>query len=233
MKKLILILFIISSSTFCQSKNADTIINNVKKAFDSVKDYIVDITVRTDIKFIKVPEMHAKIYFKQPDKIHVESKGFALLPKNGMFTSPMSFLNDNYTAVYVKDEDFEGYNTSVVKVIPLNDKGNLILTTLWIDQSGNVIRKAEATTKTNGTFSLVLDYNKKMHYPLPDSMTLSLNIPNFNAERRMRRNFNEEQKNNAPGMIKGNIYIRYSGYVVNKGIPDSIFEKKNGDSFGK
>ncbi len=233
MKKLILIIFIISSSAFCQSRNADTIINNVKKAFDRVKDYVVDVTIRTDIKFVKVPDMHAKVYFKQPDKVHFESEGFALLPKNGMFTSPMSFLNDNYTAVYVKDENFEGYNTSVVKVIPLNDKGNLVLTTLWIDQSGNVIRKAEATTKTNGTLSLVLDYNKNMTYPLPDSMVLSLDVPNFNADRRMRGNFNEEHKNNNEGMIKGKIYIAYSGYIVNKGIPDSLFAKNKSDSFGK
>ncbi len=228
MKKYFSIFFImLSSFSFCQSKNADTIINNVKTAFNEIKDYEVNLTIRTDIEFIKVPPMKAKIYFKQPDKIHFESQGFALVPRNGMFTSPMSFLNNDYTAIYVKNEELDGYNTSIVKVIPLNDKGDLILTTLWIDQEKNVIRKVEATTKTNGTFTLVLNYDNKIKYPLPSSMVLSVDMPHSNFKRELRRESSGKQDDNSNGSIKGNIYIDYSNYVVNNGIPDSVFQEQN------
>lgn len=227
MKKVFLIFFIFASVSFCQSNNANEILNNLKTAFNRVKDYVVDVTIKTDIDFIKVPPMKAKIYYKQPDKVHFESEGFALLPKNGMFTSPMSFLNDDYTAVFVKNDVFDGYKTSIVKVIPLNDKGNLVLTTLWIDQSKNVIRKVEATTKTNGTFSLVLNYDKDIKYPLPSSMVLTLDMPRINTERRRQREFNENGESKSSSMTKGKIFLNYSNYIVNKGIPDSLFEKGN------
>ncbi len=231
MKKYTAIFFLILTSlNLCQSKNANTIINNVKIAFNTVQDYVVDVTIKTDIEFIKVPPMNAKIYYKQPDKIHFESKGFALLPRNGMFTSPMSFLNNDYTAIFIKDADLEGYNTSIVKVIPLNDKGDLILTTLWIDQSQNVIRKVEATTKTNGTFSLILNYSKDIKYPLPSSMVLSLNMPHVDFKRGSHKESKDNKEDDSSGTINGKIYIDYSNYVVNNGIPDSLFQNHNNDS---
>ncbi len=221
MKKTFLIFLVLFGSAFAQSKDANNILNNLKEAFNKVHDYTVNVDVKVDVNFLKAPDMKAKLFFKQPDKMHLESEGFAMLPRDGLFTSPMSFLNGSYTAIYVKDEEIDGTPTSEVKVIPLSDKGDLLLTTLWIDQKRNVIRKVESTTKTNGTFSLVMNYDSSMNYPLPSSM-----IFDFNSGERKK----ESQEQDMHGRrrrfdnISGKVTITYSDYVVNKGIPDSVFE---------
>ncbi len=208
---------------FAQSNNPDVIIRNLKNEFNKVKDYSVDVNIKVDVSFLKVPEMNAKIYFKQPDKIHIQSEGFAMLPRDGLYTSPLSFLKNDYTAIYVRDEIIDGSNASVIKIIPLNDKGDLVLTTMWIDQKRNVILKVESTTKTNGTFTMDLNYGDNK-YPLPSSMLFV-----FNAERSKLTQFDrndENSKKKKPQMISGKVYISYSNYVVNKGLPDSLFEQK-------
>ena len=224
MKK-IYFLFFVPVMIFAQSKNPDVIVNNIRQAFSKVKDYSVNVDIKVDVSFLKVPEMKAKLFFKQPDKMHIESSGFALLPKDGLYTSPMSFLKNDYTAIFARDEVFNGINTSVVKIIPLNDKGDLILTTLWIDQSKNEIVKVESTTKVNGTFTLILHYGNNK-YPLPDSMQFS-----FNAEKLKMPQLPTDQSDNGKkknsGMVSGKVFISYSNYEVNKGIPDSVFEKKD------
>lgn len=230
MKK-IFFLLVIPFLIFAQTKNPDAIIKNVKQTFDRVKDYTVDVNIKVDVSFLKVPEMKAKLYFKQPDKIHIESDGFAMLPRDGLYTSPMSFLKNDYTAIFARDEVFNGINTSVIKIIPLNDKGDLILTTLWIDQSRNEIVKVESTTKLNGTFTLILDYGNNK-YPLPASMEFT-----FNADKMKLPQFPQDQQDNSKkkksGMISGKVFITYSNYVVNKGISDSIFEKNDKKNSGK
>ena len=230
MKK-ILFLFIFPLLIFAQTKNPDVIINNVKQAFNKIKDYSVNVDIKVDVSFLKVPEMKAKLYFKQPDKIHIESDGFAMLPKDGLYTSPMSFLKNDYTAIYARDEVFNGINTSVIKIIPLNDKGDLILTTLWIDQSRSEIVKVESTTKMNGTFTLILNYGSNK-YPLPASMEFS-----FNADKMKVPQFPQDQQDNSKkkksGMISGKVLIAYSNYSVNKGIPDSVFEKSDKKDAGR
>jgi len=69
------------SKLLSQTKDPDLILTRVKEAFTVIEDYEVDVHIKIDVEFLKVPEGDAKLYFKQPDKIHVESEKFALLPK--------------------------------------------------------------------------------------------------------------------------------------------------------
>ena len=227
MKKIFLGFLFISVICFSQSKNPDVIIKNLKNAFSKVKDYKANVNIKVDVNVIKVPEMKAKLYFKAPDKIHIESEGFAMLPRKGLYTSPLSFLNGDYTSIYVKEDTVGKYITSEIKIIPLNDKGDLLLTTLWIDQSKNVIRKVESSTKTNGTFSLLLYYNTNIKYPLADSMVFSFNAGKLNTPSMMGEEENRGRRRRALKDISGKVFIHYFNYEVNTGIPDSVFEENN------
>ncbi len=227
MKRVILIFLFFSALGFSQSKNPDVIIKNLKEAFSKVKDYKVNVDIKVDVNVIKVPEMKAKLYFKAPDKIHIESEGFAMLPRKGLYTSPLSFLNGDYTSIYVKEDTVDNHSTSEIKIIPLNDKGDLLLTTLWIDQSKNIIRKVESSTKTNGTFSLLLYYNKNIKYPLADSMVFSFNAGKLNTPSMIGEDENHGRRRRALKDISGKVIIHYFNYEVNTGIPDSVFEENN------
>lgn len=231
MKLLIALLFITIQMGFSQSKNPDEIINGVITNFNKVNDYQVDVNIKVDVEFIKVPETKAKIYFKQPDKVHLKADGFAMLPKNGMEFSPSSLIKKDYTAIYEQDVDLNGYKTSIVKVIPLGDQGEVILSTLWIDQKKQVIRKVESTTKTNGTFTIDFTFDDKIKYPLPSKIIFSFNMDKMNLPSTITgetNNENPDKKNkNMGSTTKGQVIVNYSNYVVNKGVPDSIFEEKN------
>ncbi|MGA7721384.1 MAG: hypothetical protein WCA84_09410 [Ignavibacteriaceae bacterium] len=225
MKKIFLSLFLITAVCFSQSKDPDLIIKNLKDNFKKVKDYTADVDIKVDVSFLKVPEMKAKIYFKQPDKTHIESDGFAMLPKDGLYTSPLSLLNGEYTAIYSGDELFDGHKTYVVKIIPLNDKGDVILSTLWIDQSENLLRKVESTTKTNGTFIIILKYDNN-NFPLPQNIEFTFNTSRLKLSRNSMEEDNSNNNKNNPGNSTGKVFLTYSNYIVNKGIPDSMFPKK-------
>ncbi|HMN47891.1 MAG TPA: hypothetical protein PKD67_02025 [Ignavibacteriaceae bacterium] len=231
MKFILIYILLIVTSIIAQSKNPNEIINEVISNFSKVKDYQVDVNIKVDIEFLKVPDSKAKIYFKQPDKIHLESEGFALLPKDGLDFSPSSLVKKNYTAIYEQDVMLDGINTSIVKVIPIGDQGNVILSTLWIDQSKRIIRKVESTTKTNGTFSINFFYDDNLKYPLPSKIIFSFNIDQMNIPNAFGDEPNADQPKKKKGRFnsttKGQVIVTYSNYKVNKGIPDSIFDVKD------
>lgn len=231
MKFILIYILLIVTSIIAQSKNPNEIINEVISNFSKVKDYQVDVNIKVDIEFLKVPDSKAKIYFKQPDKIHLESEGFALLPKDGLDFSPSSLVKKNYTAIYEQDVMLDGINTSIVKVIPIGDQGNVILSTLWIDQSKKIIRKVESTTKTNGTFSINFFYDDNLKYPLPSKIIFSFNIDQMNIPNAFGDEPNADQPKKKKGRFnsttKGQVIVTYSNYKVNKGIPDSIFDVKD------
>ncbi len=227
MGKMILLTFLFVGCSFSQTISPDLIIKNTKDAFSVVKDYTVDASVKIEANFIKVPEMNVKIFFKQPDKIQIQSKEFAMLPKTGLNYSPSSLFNGKYSSFYVKEDTVDGEKTYVVKIIPLEDNGDIILTTLWIDKKKFVIRKIESSTKTNGTFTILLNYDFLANkYPLPVSMIFSFDVNRMNMVPRGEEN-RREAINQMPKNIMGKVIVTYSNYKVNKGVPDQIFNFHN------
>ncbi len=229
MKKIFLIIMIITISEILpQQKNADELINSVISNFNRVQDYEVDIEIKVDVDFLKVPDSKAKIFFKQPDKIKLKSEGFAMLPKEGLDFSPSALAKKNYTAIYEQDVILNGKKVSVVKVIPVGEQSNVILSTLWIDTAEKVIRKVESTTKTNGTFTIELSYNDSFNYPLPEKMIFSFNIDKLNLPKALSSDGNppSRKKRLPDAPTKGKVIVKYSDYKVNRGILDSVFESK-------
>lgn len=226
MKKTLLYLFLfLQLSGFCQVKNPDAILNSLKRKYIAVKDYTVDATIVVDVWFLNMPVKKAKLYYKYPDKIHVETKGFALLPKRTASFDPHAFIGKNYTAVFVRTEKLGNTIVDVVKTIP-NDAGNdVILTTFWIDEKKMEIRKMEMNTKSGGTFQVEIEYNN-LPFDLPQRLNVVFDMKDMN----MPKNFNGEipkpDKNaKAKEKGKGKVMITYANYKVNTGLSDKIFNE--------
>jgi hypothetical protein len=227
MLKILSIFLIGFISLTAQKKDPDLILKNVKEKFNKVQDYIVDVNIKVDVDFLKVPETQAKIYYKQSNKVHVESESFALLPKEGLDFSPLGLLKDEYTAIYEREEEIDGIITSVIKVIPLGESADIILSTLWVDEANDVIRKIESTTKLNGTFSIEFKYNSIGEYALPSALIFSFNVDKMNIPKGMSGDFNQEVKRDEKkGPTTGRVFINYSNYKINTGLTDKFFEDK-------
>jgi outer membrane lipoprotein-sorting protein len=224
----ILILLFISVATFAQQQNADEILNDVKKKFESVKDYSVDLNIEVDMEFLRIPNVSAKAFFKQPDKMKIESEDYAILPKEGMNFSPTKLLNHKYSAIYVKADTLDNSNVDVVKIIPLEDSIGIVLSTLWIDTEKEIIRRIETTTKDRGSFQINLYYGEMEQYGLPQKMQFMFSTPQGKLPETLKNNksFLKKPMDKLSENFEGNIIIKYSNYKVNTDLEDSFFEEK-------
>jgi outer membrane lipoprotein-sorting protein len=214
-----------------QSKDPDEILEGVKAAFKKIVDYEVDIRVKIDVDFLKVPDSEAKLYFKQPNKIHVESKKFALLPRQGLDFSPLGLLSVKYTALYEQEDTIRNIPTSVVKIIPLGNDGDIILSTFWVDQSRNLIIRVESTKKPTGTFTIDFTYEKyDDYYELPSKMEFTFTVDRMMFPRGMDGQSDDEDSNDKSDSKTGKVYITYANYKVNQGLPDELFETEKHES---
>jgi len=226
-----LVLFISLLTFFglsAQTKDPNKIIKNVRDKFETVRDYEVDVDIKIDISFIKVPDKKAKLFFKQPDKILLYiTKGFAMLPKQGWNFSPAYLFKEDFSAIYVKQETVDNVKLDVIKIMPTSDSSEVILSTLHIDPVRNVIRKIETTGKKSGTIQVELKYDSKSEV-LPSEARFSFNLGNAPAPENLP---NDNQKirsdrHKLNGPISGKATLTYSNYQINKGIEDSFFVEK-------
>ncbi|MCX7610801.1 MAG: outer membrane lipoprotein-sorting protein [Ignavibacterium sp.] len=222
---LLLILFFLFIDLKAQTIDPNQLVRDVIERFSQVRDYEADIEIKVDVEFLKVPDSKAKLYFKQPDKVKLKSDGFALLPKDGVDFSPSSIIKGNYTAIFERKEELNGIETSVIKVVPINESTNIILSTVWIDNKNKIIRKVESTTKTQGTYTIELFYDENSKYPLPKQMIFSFNVDKLNLPQTFTNTTPKSSKKKfRDGPVVGKVYVNYKNYQVNKNLSDKIFE---------
>jgi len=229
--KVLFFTLILSAIAFSQKADPEKILENVKKEFDKIDDYQVEVKIKVDVEFLKMSDRKATVFYKKPDKIHIESDNFALLPKSGLNFSPFGFLDYKYTSFYQREDTIDGILTSVIKVIPIEGNADVIISTFWIDTDRNLILQVESSRKPQGTFTVDLQYLKTDdNYWLPSSMVFTFTLEPGLFPGRIPDEFNPDKNKAKSEEVKtGKVYLKYSDYKVNIGLPDSLFDENNLD----
>ncbi|MEO5571528.1 MAG: hypothetical protein ABIS37_11435 [Bacteroidia bacterium] len=194
---------------------------------NSIKDYSVAATIKSDIPLIKIFPVRATIYFKQKDKFRIVSKGIAILPKQGfMDISQLLSQNDSYSAIASGSELITGTQTQIITILPNSDTTDLILAKLWMDTANITIHKSQITTRSSGTVTIDYTYKTQLSYGLPDTMIFTVDVKKFKIPKGVATDINRSStKENNPPAKTGKIYIQLSNYSINKGIDDAVFKK--------
>ena len=147
----------LSLPTATAQKTPNQILYGVSQKMNQVKDYTADANIRSEIPAIRILPVQAKVYFKQPDRFKVDSKGIVLLPKQG-FSDFYKVIRDttSYSAVIAGQEKIQQTTVQVINVIPAQDTADLILARLWVDAGNSLVLKSQLTTRSNGT--MIIDY---------------------------------------------------------------------------
>lgn len=208
-------------------QTAEEILKGVIDKIDLVEDYQADVQIKAAIPFIKVPIAKATIYFKQKDKFKVESKGIAILPKQGM-SDLTGFLSNEkkYSAVLGEAKTINEHKTRLISILPSDENSEIILAKVYISTSEDLIYRTVLTTKSSGTVSIDYEYNLNKKYGLPNKMTFTVDIKKFKMPKSVASDIrNNEKKKKYKENEKGTIVLTFSNYLVNKGISDEVFKK--------
>ena len=211
-----------------EESNAEKILQSISTTLSSIKDFQVDLNIKIDLEYLKIPDAKAKYYFKSPDNSRLISEGFGLLPKQGIGLPTSQLLNSPHTSVITGKENFNGKMLTKVKVIPLDESSEIILSTLWIDEKTSLVYKVSSSTR-KGTLDMTFTYGgPEQKFGLPKSVTVIFVLPQFALPKSLTGDLqksNREQKN-AKKEVKGKAIVTYSNYIINKGLSDELFKDK-------
>ena len=238
----ILFLFVLANSNVFSNNNPEYIIKKTDDQFREINNYQVDMVISIAIPAFRMPKKKYKVYFKQPDKIKIKSRGFGLLPKTGMFTSPQENFSNLSNIRFSKD--FSRTDPNEIMLV-----GDLVLDSLALDVPNEYARltfKPTVDVKVdtqNWVITQVLtkiDTVKIMEinnfYDVVDDsfyMPIRSTVEYYVKDARLSKWINKDigtimgnnhSMNIESDMVKGLISVNYAKYRVNRGIKDSIFE---------
>lgn len=193
----------------------------IEAKYSGLRDYTADVNVHFDIEALKAPDMQAKLYFKSPDKLKIDSKRIFFLPKEGGFFNPFQFQKNKFEARVVEHFIYDGRRAVKLKLIPINTESfnrNFVLT---IDLERNLIREIKVSPSEGREVIAVIDYGSFGGFDLPVHIGLQLDIPP--SEPGGTREF---PLGKGGKRISGKVEITYSNYKINSGLSDEIFAEK-------
>lgn len=211
------------------AQDAAALAASVKAKLEQVKDYEASGRMVTAISFMKVPASAVTVYYKQPDKFRIKKKdGIAITPRGGVSINLSSlFGGDQYTAVWAGKVNLRGKQLAVLKLLPLAAGSEIVVSTLYVDEKELLILKAEATTRSSGTYQMEMDYGSYAAYGLPDRVSFLFDTKDYKLPKGLAFDYDAGTppagETGKPQSTQGRVEITYTHYQINKGISDSVF----------
>lgn len=230
-------IFVFANDLYLDDVNR--VIDKTQKQFEKASDYQVTMKIELKVPGFRMPKKKYKVFFKQPNKLKIKSRGFGMLPKTGIFTSPkdnfdnlknmrLISTNNNNGQVYIKGEVI----VDSLKLKMPNEYAKLGFrptVTVKIDTNNWVINNIITELDTLKLVEITNTYKKvDDNYVMPSASTVQYFIKDAKLSGWLKKDITSivgqnplEQKSD---MVEGKISIVYEDYIINRGIKDKIFD---------
>lgn len=219
---LIGILILISTERIHTQEDASRYLDPIEKKYSALKDYVVDVDVHFDIEALKAPDLQAKLYYKAPDKMKVESKRIFFFPQEGGYFNPSLFKKKAFDVRLVERLIYDGRKAVRLKLTPMDTNTYDKSSVLTIDTDRSLIREIKVSPSEGREVKATMDYGRFGDFELPTHIDLQLDMPS--GEPTGMKEFTQFGQKSKK--ITGRVEITYSNYRINVGLGDEIFKEK-------
>ena len=236
----ILITFLFNT-TYSYDNDFNYYIEKTNNQFNLINDYQVDMAIELDIPAFRMPKKKYKVYYKRPNKIKVKSKGFGILPKTGLFTSPNDNFDNLKNMKLVNYYDQDNINDILIvgdlivdslKLEMPNEYSRITfnpIVEVKIDTSKWVIKNVTTKLDTLKLFQINNYYQDYDEYYMPYKSVVKYYIKDKKLFNWLNKDAGsvmgkENLPNSNNSIVEGTIIVNYKKYKINKGIKDKIFD---------
>jgi hypothetical protein len=192
----------------------------LEKKYAGLQDYTVDVTVHFDIETFKAPDLQAKIYYKVPDKLKIESKRVLFFPREGGYFNPALFKTEDYTVLLLEHLTYDGKKAATMRLIPKRPKSTIHDMVLTLDVEQTRVREIKVARSGGGEIKAEILYGSFDRFELPTRINLLLDFPTVVPE---IKGF--QPPADGTKRVTGRIEMTYSNYKINSGLRDDLFKE--------
>jgi hypothetical protein len=210
--------------------------SEILRPYQGIRDYTVRIRAKVRIPDFRIPDFAATVYFKRPDRFHLETKNFAPLPRGAALFDPARFGPERNRIIWLSAEKVDGVPAEVFRLEPLEEKGKIRSYRVWVGGSPKRILQVDSVSVQGGKARARIRYAPVRQGGeeiwLPERVDVQLTFP----ERGVRSPDNLVYGSDSPvsrGMARledlpaeGTVQITYDGWVWNRGLDDAVFRKR-------
>jgi len=205
------------------------ILQNLRERFNRIEDYQVNLQVSLDLPMLRMPRKKMTFTFKQPDKIRLEARGFAMVPRRGLALSPDSLFQKLRDLTMAGDTLLDGHSCYILRGLEEGPANQTLLAEMIVDRELWLVRGITTYLEDHEVFRLRTEYVEVapgIHMPAETNLR-------FQLDERFTRGQSRDTRSSDPDIqepvfddlegLTGEASIIFSNYQVNHGIPDEVF----------
>ncbi|MEN9744973.1 MAG: hypothetical protein RL640_811 [Bacteroidota bacterium] len=202
------------------AQDVNTLIKQVKNKLDNVNSYIATGSMKTSIAYLKIPIAKVNIQYKKPNDLIIKSNnGVTFVPKGVDAISLQKLFSSEFTAIDGGTEMIKQKKLRKVRLLPTSQQSNIVLSTVYINESDLVVEKSSTTTKEDGTYEMEMQYGKYIQFGLPDRIVFTFNAKDYKIPKGLTLDFDnassKNQKIDKTMLNKGRAEIVFQQYTIN------------------
>ncbi|HDP68453.1 MAG TPA: hypothetical protein ENN20_08150 [Candidatus Marinimicrobia bacterium] len=202
------------------------ILGKVQAPMEAIADYSVTVTVSVAVPNLRMPDKELRLFYQQPDKIHVETDGFAMLPKVGLVPSQINQLLENVKMTLKSTPEQNESGAYIINLQHLEAPSKMT-TTIWINPKRWTLDKVLMNVPDIAETVITIQYQKFEGFWLPEAIKVYLNMQqSIPAMQRPSIEYPVGYFGGSSGKepVSGIITLDFGDYRVNQGIDSKIFE---------
>jgi len=205
----------------------EAVLKKIDALYSQIQDLTVTLDIVADMERMKVPPMHATMYYKAPDKMHFDAKGFAFLPREGMGLA-LGRIGSRYKSEQLEREKIDGVEKFKLTLTPRGETPRARSLFLFVDPTRWTAERVESHLFGGRTMVVDIRHEQVEGFWLPALLTVT--FTSTGADTAETTPFDQGAPVPPRQTFRaGTITIRYSDYKVNTGLSDDLF-KKEGES---
>jgi outer membrane lipoprotein-sorting protein len=202
----------------------EQVLGNIEQGMAGIKDYTATLEVVSNISRTRVPPMHVKVFYKQPERFHFESESFALLPREGLSFSAARIMK-RFSVEAVEEIHLEEGRHLLLRLRPNDQRTRSLRMMLYVDPVRWKPTRMESSLFDGRTVSVDFEYEDVGGFIVPSLLTVRFESAGTDTADQAASQ--EEVGIPRPRFPRtGTVSVRYSDYKINTGLPDEIFTRK-------
>ena len=193
----------------------------------SVRDYTATIRVTVDLPGVKMPERTATLYYKRPDKVHLESRDLVMVPKQALVMGELgSAVAKESQVVLAGRSQRDGVPYYFLKVTPNDARSRSDRLLVWVRGDRFTVERLEGYAGAERQFAVSWE-----HQLVANRYWLAKRIVAALPGRRARGpHASRESAASHSKTGPGTITVEFSDLKANTGLPDSLFVEPKRDA---
>ena len=208
--------------------SGNEVLQRVEKATEGVNDYEVKLQADVHLERVRIPRASATMYFKKPDKIHFDSPGITMMPREGIAINSAALL-EQYSAQMVGEDTAHGMEVYKMQLAAKSASARLRQLFVWVNPQRWTIVRMQTIPYEGRVLTMDFQYGlQEGKYWMPVFLTAQFELTGDRQEAssqpdstQSRQTPLDEMQPHAPR--SGSIAIAFTDYRINVGLSDDLF----------